>query len=506
MAPRKQFLNRRIDSGDITLPTKIKWHFTDSVILISDENWLEVCISMNDHMGRGTVQRAATLSVLAALLLTLLKLIVGIVTNSLGVISEALHSGLDLVAAGITFIAVKKASEEADSEHPYGHGKMENFSALIETILLWITAGWIIYEALRRIVEHEIVEPSVWSVAVMLVSIFVDYERSRMLYRTAKEFESQALEADALHFQTDMLSSVVVLIGLTFLFLGFPIGDPLGALGVSIVILFVSYNLGKRSFDYLVDKAPEGVRDEVERCCNDIPGVVNIPRIRVRTSGPHLFVDIVVKVDETVTTGEAHHIADMIETKLSALAKSVDVVVHIEPAEIDSDQYVKMSIYDQLQVLGRREKHIKSIHNIRVFSLENGLTLGADLEMTPDLTLKEAHNISESIEKEIKRLVPSVKSVTLHLETSFAEEDADDITTESNDIIQGVQEIISAAGCQFSQVKVKKEKEGLALLVDCKVDGSIPLAKSHDIADSIETNVKESFSDVTYVFVHLEPL
>jgi len=457
-------------------------------------------------MGRGKVQRAAALSVLAALLLTLLKLIVGIATNSLGVISEALHSGLDLVAAGITLIAVKKASAAADSEHPYGHGKMENFAALAETILLWITAGWIIYEALRRIVEHEIVEPSIWSIAVMLFSIFVDYERSRMLYRTAEEFESQALEADALHFQTDMLSSVVVLIGLGFLSFGFPIGDPLGALGVSIVILFVSYNLGKRSFDYLVDRSPEGVRDRIEECCEEIPGVVSIPRIRARTSGPSLFVDVVVKVDETVTTGEAHNIADLIESKLSTLATNVDVIVHIEPAEIDSEQYLKMSIYDQLQVLGRREKHIQSIHNIRVFSLPKGITIAADLEMTPDLTLDEAHNISESFEKEIKRLVPSVKSVTLHMETSLAKGKADDITTESPDIVEAVQEIVSAAGCKFSLVKIKKEKEGLSLLVDCKVDGSIPLAKSHDIADNIEKNVKESFSNVTYVFVHLEPL
>ena len=453
---------------------------------------------MNNDTGRGKV--------LAALLLTLLKLIIGILTNSLGVISEALHSGLDLVAAGITLIAVKKASEAADSEHLYGHGKMENFAALAETILLWITAGWIIYEALRRIIEHEIVEPSIWSIAVMLFSIFVDYERSRMLYKTAEEFDSQALEADALHFRTDMLSSVVVLIGLAFLSLGFPIGDPLGALGVSIVILFVSYNLGKRSFDYLVDRAPEGVREQVEECCKEIPGIVSIPRIRARTSGPNLFVDVVVKVDETVTTGEAHKIADMIESKLSTIAVSVDVVVHIEPAEMDSEQYIKMNIYDQLQVLGRREKNIQSIHNIRVFSLVDGLTLAADLEMTPDLTLEEAHNISESIEKEIKRLVPSVKSVTLHMETSLAEEAADDITTESHEIVQGIQEIISAAGCEYSQVMVKKEKEGLSLLVDCKVDGSIPLAKSHDIANNIEKNIKEAFSEVTYVFVHLEPL
>ncbi|MHA2023314.1 MAG: cation diffusion facilitator family transporter, partial [Candidatus Thorarchaeota archaeon] len=187
---------------------------------------------MNDSSGIAKVERAAALSVLAALLLTLLKLIVGYFTNSLGVISEALHSGIDLVAAGITLVAVKKASKQADLDHPYGHGKIENFAALAETILLWVTAGWIIYEALRRIAGEELVEPNIWGIVVMLVSILVDYERSRMLYKTAEEFGSQALEADALHFRTDMLSSVVVLIGLIFVSFGFAFGDPLAAIGV----------------------------------------------------------------------------------------------------------------------------------------------------------------------------------------------------------------------------------------------------------------------------------
>ncbi|MGY5860582.1 MAG: cation-efflux pump [Candidatus Thorarchaeota archaeon] len=463
---------------------------------------------MNDSNGRGKVERAAALSVLAALLLTILKLIVGYYTNSLGVISEALHSGLDLVAAGITLIAVQKASKQADSDHPYGHGKIENFAALAETILLWITAVWIFYEALRRIAGEEFVEPNIWGIVVMLVSIFVDYERSRMLYKTAEEFDSQALEADALHFRTDMLSSVVVLIGLIFVSFGFAIGDPLSAIGVSIVILYVSYNLGKRSFDYLIDRAPEGVREKVEETCNEIPGIVSCPRIRARTSGPDLFLDIVVKVDETVTTGEAHHIADTIETKLSDLASNVDVVVHIEPAEIDSEQYVKMNIYDQLQVLGRREKDIQSIHNIRVFSMEDGIELAADLEMTTDLTLQDAHSISERIEKEIKRLVPKVKSVTLHMETSLVEGTAKDITKESQEIVQGVHEIVSTAApsAECSKVIVRQEGEGLSLLIDCKVDGSIPLAASHDISDSIEKKIKATFSNVTTVFIHIEPL
>jgi cation diffusion facilitator family transporter len=265
-----------------------------------------------DKRGRKSVQRAAALSVVAALLLTLMKIVVGFLTNSIGIISEALHSGLDLLAAAITLGAVRSASKEPDMEHQYGHGKIENFSALIETILLWITSAWIIYEALRRILGEEFIEPSIWGIAVMLTSIFIDYERSRMLYKTAQKFNSQALEADALHFSTDMLSSVVVLIGLVLVWLGFPIGDPLGALGVSIVILFVSYNLAKRSFNFLVDRAPEGVKEKIIQTCSNIPGVLDCSRVRVRTSGPDLFVDVVVTVDETVSTSEAHNITESI--------------------------------------------------------------------------------------------------------------------------------------------------------------------------------------------------
>ncbi|MCK5264358.1 MAG: hypothetical protein KAR03_02025, partial [Candidatus Thorarchaeota archaeon] len=282
----------------------------------------------------------------------------------------------------------------------------------------------------------------------------------------------------------------------------------LAAIGVALVIFYVSYNLGKRSFDFLIDRAPEGIREKVQEACNQIPGIVSCPRVRARTSGPNLFLDIVVMVDETVTTSEAHHISEMIESSLSNLASNVDVVVHIEPAEVDSEQYIKMSIYEQLQVLGRREKDIHNIHNIRVFSMKDGIELAADLEMTPDLTLQEAHNISDRVEKEIKKLVPKVKSVTLHLETSLVEGTASDITEESQELVQGVYRIVAdvTPGMNCSSVVVKKEKEGLSLLLECGVDGAIPLATSHDISDSIEKRIKESFPDVSYVFIHLEPL
>ena len=464
-------------------------------------------MNSNDR-GRGRVKRAAALSVLAAMLLTLMKLIVGYITNSLGVISEALHSGLDLVAAGITFIAVKSASEGPDLEHPYGHGKIENFAALAETILLWITSGWIIYEAFRRILTQEFIEPNIWGIAVMLVSIFVDFERSQMLYKTANTFKSQALEADALHFRTDMLSSVVVLIGLILVQLGFPIGDPLGALGVSVVILFVSYNLGKRSFDYLVDRAPEGIREKVVEECSKIPGIIDCSQVRARTSGPDLFVDVVITVDETVTTNKAHRITESIESSLSGLAPVVDVVVHVEPVAIQDEQFIKLSIYDQLQALIRREPDIKTVHNIRVFSSGVDLDIAADLEMSPDLTLEEAHNIADNLEQRMKDIAPRIKSVTFHLETESEEKPATDITSVSSDMVQSIKEIVASVATKItcSDVTLRKEVTGISVMIDCGIDGSLSLAKSHEVADMIERRIMETLPDIIYVFVHLEPL
>jgi len=458
--------------------------------------------------GRKEVQKAAAWSVVAAALLTFIKLITGLVTNSIGVISEALHSGLDLLAAGITLVAVRRASQAPDSEHQYGHGKIENFAALAETIILWITSGWIIYEAFRRIVFGEFAEATFWGIAVMLFSIFVDYERSQMLYRNARKHGSQALEADALHFRTDMLSSVVVLIGLSFVWIGFPIGDPIGALGVSVVILFVSFNLARRAFDALVDHAPQGTREKIIRLCMEIPGVVECTRVRARHSGPELFADIVITIDENVSTVEAHRIAESIEQKLKDLAHRVDVVVHIEPVEGDISQFSKMNIYDQMQIIARRISDIQSVHNIRVFEISDNIDVAADIEMSADLTLEEAHSVSEMFEKQLRGLVENINSVTLHLETTMTKDEAVDITSESSEIVESVKEVVTGFSppVTYLDARIREERGGVFVLLDCTIPGQIPLTESHEIAEAIEKKIMERLEGVKSVFIHFDPV
>lgn len=458
--------------------------------------------------GRKEIQRAAGWSVLAAALLTALKLVTGLLTNSLGILSEGLHSGLDFVAAGITLIAVRRASKAPDSDHLYGHGKIENFAALAETIILWITSVWIIFEAWHRIEIQNWPEASIWGIIIMVIGVIVTFQQSRVLYRTAEKHGSQALEADALHFRTDMISSIVVLLGLGFVWIDFPIADPLSAIGVAIIIFVVSARLGKRTFDALTDSAPQGLQEDIMQRVSEVSGVVECTRVRARHSGPELFADIVVTIDETIATAEAHSIAESIEQKLIVLAPRVDVVVHIEPAEGDISQYSKMTIYDQMQVIARRLPEVQSVHNIRVFEIADRIDVAADLEMSADLTLEEAHTVSEMFEERLRDLVVNINSVTLHLETIMTKDEAQDITNESVEIVEVVKEIVSefAPPVNYRETKIREERAGVSVLLDCTIPGQMTLTESHDIADAIEKKILEKLESVKSVFIHFDPV
>ena len=269
-----------------------------------------------------------------------MKTIVGVLTGSLGILAEAAHSGLDLVAALMTYIAVRISGRPADHTHLYGHGKVENLSALIETLLLFVTCGWIIWEATRRLFFHKVeVEVTFWSFAVMAVSIVIDVSRSRMLARTAKKFNSQALEADALHFETDVWSSSVVIVGLVCVKLSEWIpslgrlrdADAVAALGVSALVIWVCWRLGRRTIDALVDSAPAGMEELILAAVSAVPGVQNCHHIRARYSGPMLFIDLHVLVDGRQTLFEAHALTETIEGVIQQIVPDADVTVHPEP-------------------------------------------------------------------------------------------------------------------------------------------------------------------------------
>jgi cation diffusion facilitator family transporter len=297
---------------------------------------------MTHSEARKDKRSAALSSVIAAIGLTTFKLIVGLLTNSLGILAEAAHSGLDLVAAAMTYFAVRVSDRPADKEHPFGHGKIENISALFETILLLATSGWIIYEAIDRLFIHTTIVPhaSVWSFVVMGTSIVVDFTRSRILSRAAKKYKSQALEADALHFSTDIWSSSVVILGLIGLTVAQKVqgldwmqkADSVAALVVAIIVIYVSAELGYRTISALLDTAPKGLADKIEKLAGGVVGVVDAHAIRIRPSGAHTFIDMHVTMDGSLTLNEAHAATELIEAAILKEVSPADVTVHVEPA------------------------------------------------------------------------------------------------------------------------------------------------------------------------------
>jgi len=284
---------------------------------------------------------AALNSVTAAFLLTGLKVVVGLLSGSMGILAEAAHSGLDLAAAIVTCFAVRAASKPPDRDHAYGHGKVENLSALVETLLLLATCAWIIQESIHRLTtRHVQVDASIWAFAVMGISIAVDFSRSRMLFRVAAKHRSQALEADALHFSTDIWSSAVVIIGLLGVKLaGWYPGlsfllqaDAVAALIVAGIVVLVSGRLGVRTIQALLDSSPPGMDETIRAAVAVMDGVVDCHAVRVRHSGPSYFVDLHITVDGEQSLRAAHALTERVEQAVEAILPGADVTVHPEPA------------------------------------------------------------------------------------------------------------------------------------------------------------------------------
>lgn len=285
--------------------------------------------------------RVAVSSVIAAVGLTAMKITVGLMTGSLGILSEAAHSALDLIAAAATVFAVKASAKPADDDHPYGHGKIESLSALFETFLLLLTCVWIIWEAIQRLFFHQVhVEASYWGFGVITMSIIVDISRSRALMKVAKRYNSQALEADALHFSTDVWSSSMVLVGLGLVALADKLHQPwlikadaLAALSVAGIVIWVSVQLGRKTLDDLMDAIPKGLAICAREAVLAVPGVIAAPRVRMRRIGSDWFSDVVIRVQTGLSAEEAHAIANAVESALMPLMPEGDVVVHVEPNE-----------------------------------------------------------------------------------------------------------------------------------------------------------------------------
>jgi cation diffusion facilitator family transporter len=457
---------------------------------------------------RAEKRSAAGNSVLAAIVITGLKTVVGISTGSLGILSEAAHSALDLIASLLTFFSVGVSDKPADAEHQYGHGKVENFSAFVETGLLLLTCAWIIYEAvLRLFFRHIEIEPSIAAFAVMLFSMVIDWWRSRALGRIANKYDSQALEADALHFSTDIWSAGVVVLGLLLVMAGryYQIdwlrdADPIAALFVAGVVVSVSWRLARRTIDALLDAAPSGVRSQIYDAVSRLDGVLEVDRVRIRRAGNRYFADLAVGLARTVTFQRSEQLATAVTESVRKILPDADVTVQPLPRAQHSE-----NIFDRIRAVATNRN--LNVHDISVQDLGGRLHVEQHVELDERMTLKEAHDQVTELEADMRQDVPEIAEILTHIESEPA-------TIEKPEELVGDAELehrLRVVAAQFPEILdvhdfiFKRVRGRLYLSCHCTLSDNLSLARVHEIQTELEIRFKQDAPELFRVLIHPEP-
>jgi cation diffusion facilitator family transporter len=457
-------------------------------------------------------KRAALLSIGSAMLLLALKTFLVVRTGSLGVLSEALHSGLDLVAAIITFLSVRVSDQPADERHPYGHGKFENFSAFLETGLLIITALYIIYEAFYRLFFHSVhVEPSLFAIVILFVALGIDVTRARALNAVAKKHTSEALEADALHFSTDVWSTIVVILGVALVWAGnywnlpwLTHADAFAALGVAAVILWVGSQLGKRTLDALLDAAPEGLHDEITDAVGRMDGVLDVERVRVRRSGNRHFVDATVSVPRTSSLEQVHVLTDAIERRIGEIVPA-DVIVHTEPRAPRGE-----TLFESIRAVAQRMG--LAIHDVAAVQQDGSLFVELHLEVDENLSLGDAHRRATELEEGIRALRDGNVMVNIHIEPLGRHIATPDTREgEMRQLEIDVENFLNRMPSEYDElvncheVHVRQVEHHILVSCHCIMKSDLPITRVHDVTATLEDRVKERFSQISRVTIHPEP-
>src|SRR5580704_13680600 len=457
-------------------------------------------------------KRAALLSVGSALLLVSLKTFLVVRTRSLGVLSEALHSSLDLIAAIITFLSIRMSDQPADERHPYGHGKFENFSAFMETGLLALTACYIVYEAFARLFFRSVhIQPSVTAILVLLVALSIDVTRARALSHVAKKYSSDALEADALHFSTDVWSTIVVIVGIALVWAGetwnvpwLAYADALAGLAVAAVILWVGAQLGRRTLDALLDAAPEGLQQEIARAVARMDGVLDVDRVRVRRAGNRHFVDATVSVPRTASLEQVHTLSDAIEKRIGEIVPS-DVMVHAEPRAPQGEH-----LFEAIRAVAQRMG--LAIHDLSALQQQNQLFVELHLEVDENLSLRDAHRQASELEDGIRELRDGPIDVNIHIEPLGRHIATPDVGGgEMKQLSRSIEEFLNTLPAEFDElvnchdVHVRKVEHRILASCHCTMKGNLPITQIHDVTAALEDRVKERFPQVHRVTIHPEP-
>ncbi len=449
-------------------------------------------------------RRIALVSVLAAGVLIALKLGAGIAADSLGLLSEALHSGTDLVAALLTFFAVGVAVRPADRSHPFGHEKAEHLGALAEGAILVVASLVIVWRAVDRLVSgmHPEVDAAWWAFGVIGIVIAIDLSRATISMRGARRHGSAALQANALHFAGDVGGSTAVLIGLLFARAGYQQADSAAALLVAVLVLAAAGRLMRENVDVLMDRAPAGAHASAQEAIEAVEPDVDLRRLRVRRAAGRHFADVVIGVQPGAAVAEGHALADAVEEAVEQALPGSDVVVHVEPRPSE-----EAALRERALAAALRIPRVREIHNIVVRRLGARNEVSLHLKLPGDLSLEEAHAIASRVEGAIRDAVPEIDAVQSHLEPLAEPTEGTplrpaDTAEDARSIRRVVREV---TGAEPRDLRFLETEEGLVALLTLEVSPETPLSEAHARASAVEGRIREASPRIAEVVVHTEP-
>jgi cation diffusion facilitator family transporter len=455
-----------------------------------------------DHSSHPTKSRVAAISIFASASMAIAKFVVGIAIGSLALISEALHSSVDVVATIVTWMVVRFSDRPADKEHHYGHGKLESVSALGIIAMLYVLAGGILVESFSRLREGA--SPPILSAipfVVLVLDIGVNFWRARALHRAARETKSQALAADALHFASDVLGSVAVIAGLALSGLGYAWGDAAAAVAVAIVIAMLGMRLARSTVETLVDRAPEGVAEKAAAAIRMIPGVVDVERLRVRMVGSTHFIDATVQVPRTYPIDRVDEIKRRAQVAVSAALEDADLTFTAVPVARDNE-----SVRERIMVIARNSG--LAVHHVTVHDLGEKLTVSIDLEVDGEMTLTAAHDIAHGLERNIRDEFGEDVEVDTHIEPLEPElPHGTDATPERVEAIRAALAQFAARSAihDIHNVRVRNTDAGEIVNFHCRAAPSMSVIRVHEGVDELERALRRAFPTVKRVISHAEP-
>jgi cation diffusion facilitator family transporter len=449
-------------------------------------------------------ERVALTSIAASAGLTVAKAIVGILSGSLAILSEAAHSLIDFGATLLTYFAVRVSAKPADAEHHYGHGKVESVAALVETALLFLLSGIVFWEAVKRLLGGAAtpVEATLWAFGVIIVSIIVDFFRARVLYRTAAETSSQALEADALHFGSDMWSSLAVLIGLAAVAYGFAWADAAAALIVAVFVSLAGWRLARRTIDTLTDTAPIGVADRITAIVRKIRGVVTVESVRVRAVGHKLFADLNVGVSRAVPLDRVASLKDEIADAIRKELGEAELTLTTQPRALDNE-----TVLERVMVIARNQG--LAVHHVIAQSIGGKLSVSLDLEVDGRLQLSAAHDIATRLEGAVSEELGPEVEVETHIEPLqpyglFGQDASPDKVAGIRSTLEEIAEEIDFVG-EVHDVRVRETADGAIVNFHCLVDPTLTVDSAHQRVDEVERALRARWPSIQRVIGHAEP-